>query len=758
MLIAVVAFLSVSCANTRRVLTQDERILYRNKFDIRMDNDSVATDEVRSTLEDVDKYVRQRPRNGFFNFYRSIFNAYYWVSLSDSSWWARTMRNIGTAPVIYSPSDAVTSARQIERLLARHGSFHSTVTVDTVHLSQQRVVATYHINASPRFVVDNVNYISADSVVQKAVGRLRDHSPLQAGNYYDQDDLDRERDRFVNYMLDNGYFRASTDLIHFQLDTFAYPLHQLGVNVVIDSPRFDLPGRPNFTAPYQQYFINKVTIDTTKVNMQTINRMLTLRAGQPYMPRSTTNSYNALAGLRNFNLINIEYREDSASSNERRLLDARVRLVSGNQQRISGSFELSNASPLSRESSNSGNFGTELVLQYQHKNLFGGAEQLSVSGNLLVELNKSVLREGFNGFRSSFASFETGVNLSLDMPRFLFPYGNGIMFGNAMPHTLVNAGFDYQYRSYFERHQVTSAFGYTWNASQNVRHKIMPLEVSFVQVNMNDDFIERLLNVLSYRLLYQYSDHLIINANYNFVYNGQRVGRRRDFSYFSGSLETAGNLAALIATTPSWREVNEYGGYNLVGVAYSQYVRGSAEYKRYFYHGDNSVFVARTLVGIGIPYGNSSSMPYEKSFFGGGPTNMRAWQIRHLGPGHFNTHDNADGYEFDEIGDITFVLNLEERFPIIGIFEGAVFADIGNVWMFKDYEYMPGAAFSWRNFFSDLALGVGLGLRVKVSFITLRLDFAIPVYDPTYASTDRWRISQWKFNSINTNFGINYPF
>ena len=756
--IVVAAVAASSCANTRKVLADDDRILYRNNYDLRMTNDSLATDEVREALADVDKYVRQRPRNGFFNFYRSVFNTYYWVSPSDSSWWARTMRNIGTAPVVYNHASARISARQIEALLSRHGSFHSMVTVDTAHLSRQRVVATYHIKASPRFMIDNVNYISSDTVVQNAASRLRNRSPLQPGTYYDQDNLDSERDRLVNYLMYNGYYRATSDLVHFQLDTFAYPPHHLGLNVVVDSPHVALHSEHQQAVPFQRYYINSVTIDSTKVSQQTIRRLITLHAGQPFSPRNTTSSYNALVGLRNFNLINIEYNESPGSNDDHRLLDARIRLVGSSQQRISGSFELSNASPLSRESSNSGNFGTELVLQYQHKNLFGGAEQLSVSGNLLVELNKSVFKGGVSGFRNSFSSFETGVKIALDMPNFLFPYGSRLMFGNAMPHTLFDAGFDYQYRSYFERRQLTSSFAYTWNASQQIRHKITPMEISYVQMDMSDDFAMRLINNLSNRLIYQYSDHLLITANYNFIYNGQRVGRRTNFSYFNGTVETAGNLASLIATTPAWRDKNEYNEYQLAGVAYSQYVRGSAEFKRYFYHGDNSVFVLRSVVGVGIPYGNSSSMPYEKSFFGGGSINFRAWQIRHLGPGHYNTHGDDFFSGFDEIGDLTFVLNLEERFPIIGIFEGAGFVDIGNIWFFKEYEYMPGAEFRWENLLTDLAVGVGLGLRVKVSFITLRLDVAIPLYDPNYEPSARWRLNQWRFNSLNANFGINYPF
>ena len=129
-------------------------------------------------------------------------------------------------------------------------------------------------------------------------------------------------------------------------------------------------------------------------------------------------------------------------------------------------------------------------------------------------------------------------------------------------------------------------------------------------------------------------------------------------------------------------------------------------------------------------------------------------QLRHLGPGSYQGGTSM----LERVGDLQLVLNLEGRFPIVGIFEGALFADIGNVWLLNASDQYPGGEITWANLGRDLAVGVGLGLRINVTIATLRLDLALPLYDPGFAAGQRWRPSQWDFSSLVANFGINYPF
>jgi outer membrane protein assembly factor BamA len=272
-------------------------------------------------------------------------------------------------------------------------------------------------------------------------------------------------------------------------------------------------------------------------------------------------------------------------------------------------------------------------------------------------------------------------------------------------------------------------------------------------LNLDNDFAMRLSGISDLRLKYKYSSHFIMDARYDYTYSNQQYGTRNNFHALHLSVESAGNLLAGIGSLAS-APTDENGVQQIFGVPYSQYIRLGGEWTRYRYVGTRSTLVARLLVGAGLPYGNSISMPYEKSFFGGGPTTMRAWQLRRLGPGSYT----AGGDLLERVGDLQLILNLESRFPIVSILEGALFSDIGNVWLFNASEQYRDGEIKWNSLPSELAVGVGFGLRINVSIATLRVDFAIPLYDPGYADDLRWRPAHWGFNQIVTNFGINYPF
>ena len=348
------------------------------------------------------------------------------------------------------------------------------------------------------------------------------------------------------------------------------------------------------------------------------------------------------------------------------------------------------------------------------------------------------------------------------MPVFLIPFSSHVPWQRTRPHTLISLGGSYQYRNYFERIVANTAFGYTWSHrmgtgmsnSQSAQHQLTPIELTFVRIlNIDDAFAARLRSINDLRMNYQYSSHFIMDARYDYAYSDQQYGLRRNFSIYRFSVESAGNLlSGLSHLTDGNTDSNNVRQF--FGVPFSQYARLTGEYTRYHYHGQRNTFVARCLLGIGIPYGNSLAMPYEKGFFGGGPTTMRAWQLRRLGPGSYLGGD----LQFERMGDLQLVVNLEERFPIVGIFEGAVFADMGNVWLFNASDQYPGGELKWGEILKEIAVGVGLGLRVNVSVATLRLDFAIPLYDPGFDRSLRWRPPHWSFSQIVTNFGINYPF
>ena len=768
---------------TYRYVPEGSHLLYDTKQTVTMSDSSAVSSAVKEALKQSDDYYVQRRNSRVLGIRKLPVGMWIYsvASPNDKTLWGRYWRQLGQAPVVYDADKARRTAQQLQGLLESKGCFHSTVTFDTVAIDEKKITIGYRINATPRYMVDEVTYRTANDTVARLLEQWRGASPLQGGQYYDQEKLTAERSRLVNNLHDAGFYHASAAMVHFLVDT-TYDEHHLSIDVVVDATGLRIyhinniyiyPGSTAglrsgertydtliFNYPGTSRRIDYLFVYDRPMTLrpQTISRSMMLFPGMTYRPRYVQNTYNSLLNLRNFKYINVEFSESPASDATLPLVDAHVRLVGNTPQRISLSLELTNASPLGGKDSgnffSNGNLGVETSLEYQHKNLFGGAELFKVKGTLLLELPKFILTQRVDNFYDNFSAFEVGLESSLDVPIFLLPFASGIVWQRTQPHTLISFGGSYQYRYWFERILANTSFGYSWSQNRRKRHQLLPIELTYVRMlSLDGEFMQRLETAGDLRLNYQYSSHFIMDARYDYTYSNQQLGSRNDFTLLHLSVETAGNvLSALSKMASGGSDSNNVR--QIYGVPFSQYVRFNGEYTRYLRLGRSSTLVTRLLVGAGMPYGNSVSMPYEKSFYGGGPTTMRAWQLRHLGPGSYEGSDNM----LERVGDLQLVANIEGRFPIAGIFEGALFADAGNVWLYNSSDQYPGGEWRWDRVLSEIALGVGLGLRVNVSIATLRLDFAIPLYDPGFSSALRWRPAHWNIDQVVTNFGINYPF
>ena len=183
-------------------------------------------------------------------------------------------------------------------------------------------------------------------------------------------------------------------------------------------------------------------------------------------------------------------------------------------------------------------------------------------------------------------------------------------------------------------------------------------------------------------------------------------------------------------------------------------MRGSFDFRQHLDLGNESWLVFRQFVGLGVPYGNSKDMPFERSFYGGGANGLRGWLYRTVGPGGYVPPDEKD---IERIGDMQLEVNAEYRFPIYNIFNGAIFVDAGNVWAYHPNEFMPNAEFRFNTFYKQLALDAGVGLRIDASFLIIRLDFAYAMRNPYPDDTGNY----WRFNNLGNlrmQMGIGYPF
>lgn len=351
-----------------------------------------------------------------------------------------------------------------------------------------------------------------------------------------------------------------------------------------------------------------------------------------------------------------------------------------------------------------------------------------------------------------FTAREAGITASIIFPKFLSPFAFNDIARDYMPTTSVSLGFNTQIRYYYSRYITTASFSYDWKGLNRISNTFTPIYLNGVKIaNINPAFQDYLDTETSQRKKDQYSSHLLLGARYSFVYSSQRLNQEGSFIYLRTDIETSGNLLSLFNKT---KLIGEHDGHHdIFGIRYAQYVRTSVDFRQHFDIGNESWLVFREFMGVGVPYGNSRDLPFERSFYGGGSNGLRGWLYRTVGPGGY-VPTNED---LEKTGDIQLEVNAEYRFPIYNIFNGAFFVDAGNVWGFYPNEDMPDAEFRFNKFYKQIALDAGVGIRIDVSFLIIRLDFAYAMRNPYHDETGNyWRFG--KGNNIRMQLGIGYPF
>jgi hypothetical protein len=245
-------------------------------------------------------------------------------------------------------------------------------------------------------------------------------------------------------------------------------------------------------------------------------------------------------------------------------------------------------------------------------------------------------------------------------------------------------------------------------------------------------------------------NNLIFSSNYSFTKNNKSGVNDNNFYQFRLNLESAGNLLSGISYLIPF-EQNDNSNLLVFGVPYSQYFKTEFDYIKHWDLNRSNVLAFHSFFGIAIPYGNSESIPFVRSYFAGGSNDNRAWFPYSLGPG-----SSQDVNDFNE-ANLKLALNLEYRFPIVGSIKGALFADAGNIWNVWDNVDDPDKTFGGFSSLADIALGTGFGLRYDFTYFVFRVDTGFKTYNPAKDPSRRW-FTDYNFANAVIQIGINYPF
>lgn len=763
--IIIIVLLTVMSCNPAKYVQEGETLLNENHI-------IVNTEDVKKS--DLLPYIKQQPNKKIFGtrFHLGLYN----LSNIDKYKWPHTwLREIGEEPVVFDPYSTIKSKDQIKSYVASKGYFDGQV-MDTVVTNNRRSDVSYEVVLLPAYTIHNIYYEIADSNIQKLCYFDSMNCLIERGKPYDVEVLQAERSRFERFVKDHGFYEFSGDHISFRVDS-SIGNRQVDVHYGVKNySKIDTLNRIS-KVPHSIFrikniyiypdFVPRVALEEGEAylnRLDTINyngfyfitsnekpsikydlilQSLYIKPGSTYNVTNTEQSQAHLLTLKVFRLVNINYivsNEPEVLEDATLDLDCNIQLTLLSQQSYKVELEGTNSS---------GNLGGALNLIYQHKNIFHGAELFSMK-----------LKGGYEAFPQSNSNLgstqEYGIETSLRLPRFLLPFldmENFIKKYN--PSTTILAAYNYQSMPFYTRTMANATFGYNWKAGSYQEHIVNPLQINVVKLLSIDSVFAARIDSSSY-LAYSYKDVMIFGGNYSYIYSNQKIKKSRDYWFLRINAEASGNILAMIQKLSGADKTD--GAYNILGQPFAQYVRTDFDLRYNYTFNDASSIVYRGFLGVGIPYGNSIALPFEKQYFGGGANGIRAWQVRTLGPGSYNP--GASNF-LNQTADIMIEANAEYRFKLFWILEGALFLDAGNIWTYNYDSSRPGSQFTFNKFYKDIAIGTGTGFRFDFNFVIARVDMGMKLRDPSLIDGSKWIIMNRPYNFTDDFaivLGIGYPF
>ena len=727
---------------------------------------------------------------------------------------------VGEPPIVLDTGKVKASVKNLNLYLFKKGYFDNEVS-DTILLdsANKKARVFYFIKPKTPYYIDTISYISEDKKILKQINYVQDQTLVKKDDKLDIDVLDEERARITTYLRDKGYYYFNKDYIVYRVDS-ALNSHKVKLTMIVKQvPKKHAEGDSTYYENHKKYTINKIYIytdyqDTRELeNYDTIIRNehifvytnnwlhmkpqnllqhIYINSGYTYRSKEVESTYKKLTSLGIYKSINIIFEENKADPNNP-ALDCFILMKPLKRQIYVFESNLTNRG---------GNRGISGDISYRNKNLFRGAEsfKISLSGGIEAQqtIGEDPNEENENlgvindvTLLKTFNTIEFGPEVSLTIPKFFFP-GKFLKFEkNASPKTVFTASLNFQHRPDFTRGIQEASLAYDWRKGKRKKGEdaslateigttihafyLSPLKLSAVKIyNKSADFQERLDNIADPLFKYSYSDHIILGLQGAYTYNTQFAVRRKHVLFLKFGFDQSGMLLRDIFTLTN-QPKDSVGRFQILNIPFAHYVKTDCEFRYAISFNKSSQIVYRTFGGIGIPLKNSvDALPFEKSYFVGGSNGLRAWKARTLGPGTFFDPTGA----YDKIGDIILEGNLEYRFDLLKVIKGALFCDAGNIWLLRPNSGKPGGEIT-SNFYKEIAIGAGVGLRFDLDFFIFRLDFAYPLRNPSLPEGERWswepkdEINQYLYNysltnsdytyspyksRINLNIGIGYPF
>ncbi|MFN8345706.1 MAG: BamA/TamA family outer membrane protein [Spirosomataceae bacterium] len=770
-----VGLAALSGCSVSRYLPPNESLYVGAEVKVVPDS-NVAAKTAKTVQSELEPILRPKPNKTILGFPYKVW-MYYFLGepKKEKSFKGWFRQRFGEPPVFASKRAVTANSAYLANYLNNEGYFHSTASGQLIEKKRQ-AKAIYTVGLRERYTLKNISFIIKDSsVFSKNLVLTQKNTLLKEGDPYRLAMIEEERNRVERELKKNGFYYFRPDYLIVKADT---NLNNHQVNLYVEL-------KPNTTQlALKTYFIQNIYVisDDGRLKRDTLagvtgrrGSIRVIDAAQAYRPRIF---YDAI-GFRRGTLYNSELHDVSLS----RLINLK------NFKFVKNQFELLPRSdsalldvyyyltPLKKKTlraeisavTKSNNLtGSQLSLTWLNRNMFRGAEQLRLTGNAGLDFQVGGRVDTTSKIRNY---YRTSFEAELSFPRFVLPFYRVRPDKNqTLPKTTLTTGFErLTQQGLYTQTSVKLNWGYSWRKNTQIEHTFLPIALNVVQPsNISTALVDSIFspNATPQDLLRYFrilENRLILGAQYSIIYTPTPRPLSKNSFVITGGVDIAGNIAGLIA-----KGRDEVG--MVFGIPYEQYARFDAEVRYYRNISPRLRWANRFLMGLGIPYGNSLSLPQFKQYFAGGTNGIRAFRARTLGPGSYQQSSLTSGlFGNASYGDIRLEANSELRLRMTNYFEGALFADAGNIWMYRNFDdsfYPPedNAVFT-NQFYKQVAVGGGLGLRIVTPFVLLRFDLAVPFRKPWLPENDRWVFDRfdlknkaWRKENLVLNIAVGYSF
>ncbi len=745
--------LIVSCSS-KRVLEKNELLLSTVK---------IESSDKHISPSSLQTAILQKPNNKWFGLAKVPLGMYSLAGKKDSSGICKLLRKIGEPPVVYDDLTTQQSLKSIKSYLYSKGFRSGFATYDTI-CKNHKLDLIYKIHAGPRSYVRNISMNIPNTEIRDLILKERHKSVLRGGMPLEINKLYEERDRIVSFLQNNGYVRVNKEFVTYTIDTIQ---GDLGVNVALN---FKAPLGTDTTLAYAPHRLEEVIVyedcspyDSTTVTeyngitfhhlnkKSNISRrlyrsMVKLYPDSLYRAVNVTYTNNLLNNLSAVNYSTIRSRQNNTS------VSYDIYVKKAKPHSVSFDIEGTNTA---------GDLGAAASITYTNRNLFRGSELFRLKIRGAYEAITGL--EGYS--KQNYIEYSTEAGLSF--PTILMPFSDKLRY-LYQANTELNFIYNLQERPEFHRRMVTANFSYKWKKNNNnrVQHKLDLLSLNYIFMPwISNTFRQNYLEGDDPRygiLRYSYENLFIMNSAYSMVLNSNNFSSLKSLTpnnawQLKFNIESAGNFLNL-AKKALQASRNQNNRYELFGIEFSQYIKADFDFVKSHPINENSSIAFHAALGVAMPYGNSTMIPYEKRYFSGGANSVRGWSVRELGPGSYKGVDGKIDF-INQTGNIKLDLSIEYRTYLFWKFYGAAFIDAGNIWNIRNYS-QAGGKFEFNRFYKEIAVAYGLGLRLNFDYFILRFDGGMKAINPSVPTGRKhYPITCHKFDRDFTfHFAIGLPF